>query len=207
MTRPARGFTLIEVLVAVAIFAALAAMAWGGLSAVLRTRGHLAAAQEDFTRSVRSVSLLERDLRAAVARGVRGNYGEPLPALRGEADRVELTRHGFAHPQDEARASLERVVYALDGRRLRRGRYAVLDRAAGSAPADTVLRDGVKSLRLRYLDAVGHWLEAWPPRDAPQDLLPRAVEFRLDVDGLGEVRRVVELASTLDAATPVGGAP
>ena len=99
------------------------------------------------------------------------------------------------------------MVYALDGRRLRRGRYAVLDRAAGSAPADTVLRDGVKSLRLRYLDAVGHWLEAWPPRDAAQDLLPRAVEFRLDVDGLGEVRRVVELASTLDAATPVGGAP
>jgi len=63
MTRPARGFTLIEVLVAVAIFAALAAMAWGGLSAVLRTRAHLTAAQEDFTRSVRSVSLLERDLR------------------------------------------------------------------------------------------------------------------------------------------------
>lgn len=200
-----KGFTLIEVLVAVALFATMAALAWGGLNAVLRTRTQLAAAQQDFADTVKAVGQLERDLRGAMARPVRGNYGEPLPALRGEADRVELTRLGFAHPQNEARASLERVLYQLDAKKLQRGRFAVLDRAAGSAPAMSDLRGGVKSFRLRYLDNGGRWQETWPSRDGDPDALPRAVEFRLDIEGLGEVRRVVELAAV--APLPPGATP
>lgn len=197
VSRAANGFTLIEMLVAVAIFATMAALAWGGLNAVLRARQQLVLAQNDFAATVKAVSQLERDLRAAVARPVRGNYGEPLPALRGEADRLELTRLGFAHPQNEARASLERVLYQLDTKKLQRGRFAVLDRAAGSAPVMSDLRAGVNGFRLRYLDGTNHWLEVWPGRANPESL-PRAVEFRLDIEGLGEVRRVVEIAAVAD---------
>jgi general secretion pathway protein J len=116
---------------------------------------------------------------------------------------LELTRLGFAHPQNEARSSLERVLYQVDAKKLQRGRFAVLDRAAGSAPAMTDLRAGVRSFRLRYLDATNHWVEAWPGRGNPESL-PRAVEFRLDIEGLGEVRRVVEVAAVGDTA---GAAP
>ena len=203
MKQLARGFTLVELLVAVAIFAAMAALAWGGLDTVLRSREKLGAAQEDFSRTMRSVATLERDLRAAAARPVRGNYGEPLPALRGDDTHVEFTRLGFAHPLAEQRSNLERVIYQLDGKKFQRGRFAVLDRAADSAPVMSLLRDGVKTFRLRYLDTKGRWLETWPMRDETQiDALPRAVEFRLDIDGLGEVRRVVELP----AQVPTGAA-
>lgn len=189
------GFTLVEVLVAIALFAALAALAWGGLGAVLRTREALVAAQDDFARTVRAVGQLERDLRAAVARPVRGNYGEPLPGMQGDTDHVEFTRQGFANPQAEPRSNLERVVYALDAHKLQRGRYAVLDRAPGTAPSRTTLRDGVAIFRLRYFDAAGRWLDQWPPREPSQfDALPRAVEFRFELDGLGEVVRLVEVA-------------
>lgn len=197
------GFTLVEVLVAVAVFAALAALAWGGLGAVLRSREALTAAQEDFARTVRAINQFERDLRAAVGRPVRGNFGEPLPALQGESDHVEFTRQGFANPQAEPRSNLERVVYALDAKKLQRGRYTVLDRAPASTPTRTTLRDGVRSLRLRYLDASDHWLDHWPPPQSSQlDVLPRAVEFRCELDGLGEIARLVELVGDGGAVAP-----
>jgi general secretion pathway protein J len=199
----AGGFSLIELLVALAVFAALAAAAYGGLAAVARTRGALAERQDRFAAAVRAVSMIERDLRQASSRPVRGNgRGDTLPALVGAADRIELTRLGFANPLAEPRSNLERVVYAVDARALQRGRYVVLDRAPGSVPATTTLLTGVDTLRLRYLGAGGVWRDTWPPSGRAEEeetLLPRAVEFRIETDDLGELRRVVELPSTMPA--------
>lgn len=191
-----RGFTLVEVLVATAVFAIMSALAWGGLNAVIRTRETLVAEQQDFARTMRAVGMLERDLLGAVARPVRGNYGEPLPALRGDVDHLEFTRLGFASALIDARSSLERVVYEQDGTTLKRGRYAVLDRAAGSVAEFTDVRDRLRRLQLRYLDRQGNWLDAWPRRDDKPEALPRAIEFRLDIDGVGEISRLIELPSS-----------
>ena len=194
-SRRMRGFTLVEVLVATAVFAIMSAMAWGGLNAVIRTREALVAEQQDFARTMRAVGMLERDLLGAVARPVRGNYGEPLPALRGDVDHLEFTRLGFASSLVDARSSLERVVYEQDGTTLKRGRYAVLDRAAGSVAEFTSVRDRLHRLQLRYLDAQGNWLDTWPRSDDKPEALPRAIEFRIDIDGVGEISRLIELPS------------
>ena len=203
--KPRAGFSLIELLVALAVFAALAAAAWGGLAALARTRGALATQQDRFAAITRAVSALERDLRQGIGRSVLGNDGAPLPALIGRADALEFTHLGYANPRAEARSHLQRVAYALDARSLRRARYAVLDRAPNSLPATRMLVDRVASLRLRYFGCDHVWRDAWPPREplpceASGDVngaLPRAVEFRFRFDDLGEVRRVVELPASL----------
>lgn len=203
-----KGFTLLELLVALAVFAALAAAAYGGLAQVARTRAALAAQQDRLAAVTRAVGMLERDLRQTLARPVRGNAANAvLPALAGRADGVELTRLGFANPRAEPRSHLERVVYAQDGARLRRGRYAVLDRVPGSVPDTATLLDAVESLRLRYVGRDGVWRESWPPADGVLADLPRAVEFRLGLADLGEIRRVLELPASLPAAAsnPPGG--
>jgi len=210
--RTARGFSLLELLVALAVFAALAAAAYGGLAQIARTRGALAEQQDRFAAVVRAVTTFERDLRQAVSRPVRGNgRGDEVPALIGAADRIELTRLGFANPRAEPRSNLERVVYAIDARRFLRGRYAVLDRAPDSAPSTTVLCDNVETLHVRYLGGDGVWRDAWPPTEVPGgapagaqpvELLPRAVEFRIDFADVGEVRRLVELPSTISDRAP-----
>ncbi|UXI67565.1 type II secretion system minor pseudopilin GspJ [Tahibacter amnicola] len=190
----AHGFTLVEALVATAVFAIMSALAWGGLSAVIRSREALAAEQQDFTRTLRSVSVLERDLLSVVRRPVRDNYGAALPALKGDGDRIEFSHLGWGSPDSEARSSIERVGYLLDGKTLRRARYVVLDRAASTTPVMQTLRDGVTRFQLRYLNGGSNqWVDAWPPRDAKDTDLPRAIEFRLDIDGLGEVTRLIEL--------------
>ena len=209
-----RGFSLIELVVALAVFAALAAAAYGGLASVARTRGELQAKQDRLAAIVRAVTIVERDLRQAVSRPVRGNArGESLAALIGGADRIELTRLGFANPRAEPRSNLERIVYAVDARALRRGRYGVLDRAPDSAPAVSTLLADVDALRLRYLGADGAWRSTWPPSDLPSGtpatidaftLLPRAIELRLSTQDMGEVRRIVELPSAIASSAPLG---
>ena len=198
-----RGFSLIELLVALAVFASMAALAYGGLDSVVRTRAELVRQQAAFQQLMRSVSLLERDLRQASARPVRGNFGEPLAALLGASNRIEFTRSGFANPQAEARSNLERVAYLLDGDTLERGVFPVLDRAPGTAAQVQRLRSAIGDFRLRYLDVGNRWSDNWPPladasatTPAPPSQLPRAVEFRIDTKEYGDIVRVVELVST-----------
>jgi general secretion pathway protein J len=191
------GFSLIELLVALAVFAAMAALAYGGLDSIVRSRSELVRQQEEFRSLTRSVALLDRDLRQAAARPVRGNYGETQPALAGASERIEFTRAGFANPQAEVRANLERIGYALEGDALLRVSYAVLDRAPTSAAQTTTLAR-VDALRLRYLDAANRWTDSWPPPvadGAAAPALPRAVEFRLQTKDYGDITRIVELVS------------
>ncbi|MEO8460489.1 MAG: type II secretion system minor pseudopilin GspJ [Dokdonella sp.] len=216
------GFTLVELLVALAVFAAVAAIAFGGLAQIAQTRGALAASQDRFTAIARGLSSLGRDIQQAIARPVRGNYGEVLPALIGASDHIELTRLGFANPLAEARSNLERVAYGLDQNVLQRARFAVLDRAPGSVPATTPLFDQVTILQLRYLGASdGIWRDIWPPPlTGDPTVLPRAIELRVTLSDIGELRRVFDLPSALPAraggtvpagtpplATPPAGTP
>lgn len=207
------GFTLVELLVAVAVFAAVAAIAYGGLSQIAQTRGALAQEQDRFAALNRAMNNVVRDLRQAVARPVRGNYGETVPALRGSSDSLELSRLGFANPLAEPRSHIERVIYALTDNKLRRGRYAVLDRAPGSVPDDSDLLDRVSRLRWRYLDRQGNWSDLWPSSTVaptpigtapvPREIeLPRAVELTIELEDYGELRRVVALPSTFPINAP-----
>lgn len=191
------GFSLIELLVAVAIFAIMSALAYGGLNSIARTRGELARQEDAFRDLMRTVGMLQRDLRAVTARPVRGNFGQELPAFVGSADHLEFTRLGFANPQAEPRANLERVLYELESGMLKRGRYAVLDRAPTTTPAVADLKIKAEDFRLRYMDADNRWLDAWPPPQEKPDvtLLPRAVEWRLRTRSEGEIEGTVELVS------------
>jgi general secretion pathway protein J len=191
------GFSLIELLVALAVFAVMAALAYGGLNSIARTRGELGRQEDAFRDLTRTVGTLDRDLREAVARPVQGNSGQLLAPFIGTASGLELTRLGFANPQAEQRSNLERVLYELDGQALKRGRYLVLDRAPGTTPLLANLRSDVSEFRLRYLDWTNHWSDVWPPPQAndPAHPLPRAVEWHLQTRDYGEIVRVVELVS------------
>lgn len=212
--RSARAFSLIELLVALAVFAALAAAAYGGLAQIARTRAALATQQDHFAKLVRGMTMIERDLRQAVSRPVRGNARtDNVPALIGAADRLEFTRLGFANPRAEPRSNLERVGYAIDARRFMRGRYPVLDRAPSTTATATSLFENVDALRLRYLGADNVWRDAWPPTEVPPnypqnalvtEILPRAVELRVQTSDEGELRRVVELPSVIPDSANLG---
>jgi general secretion pathway protein J len=209
MSQSGCGFSLIELLVAMTVFAIMSALAYGGLNSIARTRSELAKQEDSFRDLMRTVASLDRDLREAVARPVRGNFGQTLPAFVGSSGTLEFSRLGFANPQAEARSNLERVLYELDAGTLKRGRYPVLDRAPGTAPQLVDLYPETTEFRVRYLDPSNRWLDTWPPpQTTDATLLPRALEWHLQTRGYGEIVRVIELVSAWPAsAAGASGGP
>lgn len=191
--RTERGFTLVEMLVAVAVFAVASALAFGGLSALARARAELETSNTRLGRLQFTIGLIERDVRSIAARGVREGYGAARPALDGTRDRLELTRHGYANALALPRAELERVRWVLQRGSVQRQRFAVLDRTPGTLPVEDALLDGVERLEFRYLADDGRELAQWPPPRAADDRPPRAVLVVLTLSGFGEIRRLLEL--------------
>ena len=187
------GFTLLEMLVAVALFAIASALAFGGLGALTRARSQLDAENERLGRLQFAIGLIERDLRGVAARAVRDGYGAPQAPLFGTRDRLELSRHGLSNALALPRATIERVAYRVEGGALQRQRYAVLDRTAGGRPNEDRLLDQVESLEFIYLAEDGREFAQWPPPRAQDDAPPRAVAVVLTLADYGELRRVLEL--------------
>ena len=203
----ARGFTLLEMLVALAIFALIGVAAYSGLDQVLRTRSQVTAAAERLQGVQLAVYLLEQDLAQAVGRPVRDEFGLEQPALQlGEGeDLLQLTRTGRDNPLGRQRAALQRLAYRLQNGELYRRYWQRLDRSGVSEPRETLLLDQVEALAVRVLDGEGQWLERWPPLEADPGSLPRAFELRLTLADWGEIRRLIPLAGASRDADDVGG--
>jgi len=194
--RPAsEGFTLLELLIAMAIFAIMAALAYGGLASVLTARENISAEATRLRNIQQLMLMLERDLDQLADRSMRDEYGDRQPALRGGEDWFEFTRSGWSNPAEQLRSDLQRVAYTLRERRVIRAYWQVLDRAQDSAPLEMTLLDPVLNLRLRYLDANRQWLADWPPPtiEAAAETLPIALELHLELEDWGNLTRLFRI--------------
>lgn len=203
-TPACRGFTLLELLVALAVFAVVAVMAYGGLQGMLEAREHTRRSALRLGQLQFAVSLLAGDLRQAMARGVRDAYGDALPPLAGELDGVELTRAGHANPVEARRASIQRVRWGVESGALARWSWPVLDRTPASVPATRRLLQGVRALEFEY--RVGEtWQRHWPPDGDATPSMPRAVRVTLELADWGTVQRLVLLPEAGAVAPGRGG--
>lgn len=188
-----RGFSLLEMLVAVALFAVASALAWGGMRALIKAQEQSARITVQLGRLQFAIGLLERDLTAAARRGVRDPYGASLPAFEGAAQRMEFTRFGQANPLALPRSELERVAWLRREDRLLRLRWTVLDRAPSSRPVEDELLEGIDSLELVFLDESGREHRQWPPPGGVHGELPRGLRVRMEVGDFGEIERMLDL--------------
>lgn len=192
----ARGFTLLELIVALAVFGVVSVLAYGGLRTVLDARAATDAMGERLAEIQTAIHLLGRDIEQTVARPIRDDYGDTQPALSGATAgrlRLELTRTGLTNPTDEPRPALRRVGYALEEDTLQRLTWRALDRPPESEARTDPLLTRVESFELRFLDEEAAWHEAWPPltgMEATPERLPVAVEVVLELEDMGRITRL-----------------
>lgn len=183
----ANGFTLVEMLIALSIFALLSIAGVSLLSFSIDSRQRTAERLDTLASITRARSLLSADLAQAVPRTWRDTTGFNRPAFSGGNDGVgiELIRSGWANDGGAARSSLQRVSYRLEGDRLLRISSPMVDGAADNPPA--ILLTGVKSLRMRFHSG-GIWRDDW--QAAVADALPDAVEITIASKTIEPLRQV-----------------
>jgi general secretion pathway protein J len=197
----ARGFTLVEMLVSIAIFALISSMAYGGYNALLRQSG-IAEERMERVRDVQSaMQRLVQDVAELEPRPVREPLGDAVEAAL-QADRrteylVLLTRAGWSNPAGLERPTLQRVGYRLVDGTLFRDHWRVLDRTLANEPVTQELLDQVRTFELRYLDANRVWQEQWPPLGTAPALArrmrPVAIEIVVELEDWGRLTRLVEI--------------
>ena len=200
MRRPS-GFTLIEVLVALVVFAVLSGLAYRSLSVVLDSRRHIDRENHKWREVALFFARLEQDVATAVPRPVRDAgdavapavAGTPTPARAYEGQLV-LTRTAFAADPGGAE-SPRRLGYRLRNGTVELLAWAVLDQGPRTAPTVVAALRDVKEMQVRFLDRRGQWHVQWPPAGAtaPQKAVPAGVEVALTLVS-GE--RVVRLMPT-----------
>jgi len=203
MRTRAAGFTLVELLVAIFVFAIVSAIAMGGYNELVK-QSDIASAGAARTRSVQAaVQRLVLDFTSLEPRPVREPLGDSIqPALRADARNseqiAELTHSGWSNPAGVPRSTLQRVSYRLEDKKLMREYWVVLDRTLTGEPQSAELIDRVKTVGFRFMDGNRSWHEQWPPLgySAPDmgQLRPIAVEITLELEDWGEIKRIVEVS-------------
>lgn len=211
-TGPQKGFTLLELMVAISIFSILGLGAYRLLSGEILAQEKLQAHNRELHQWQRGLRKLQQDLLQISARPIRTAYDDQAPALEGQRDQLTFTRAGWPNPRSETRSQLQRVRYRLgrapqtgvgtptsDRPQLLREYWQVLDQAQDSEPQTQRLLDDISQLEIRYLDAKGNWHTQWPPLDysiAPDttsNRLPAAIELQLTSPRQGTVTRLIAL--------------
>ena len=207
-----QGFTLVEVLIAVAITALVSIIAYSGLSAALSGAESLRAAASRSNDVHQTLGLLSRDLRQVVNRPVVDEFGQLAPALTGgelAREMLSLTRAGWHNSTAAPRSTLQRVQWWLEEDTLWRGYFPVLDRASGTEAIETAVLEDVTRFELRFLSSTARlesdrndvidrrdWQENWVADLSQPGQLPAppvAVEVVMEIAGLGEIRRTYVL--------------
>lgn len=194
--RPARGFTLLELLVAVSVFAVIAALASGGFNAVLDSSARSEEQMQRLSELQKAMTIIARDVEQAVERPIRDGFGDFIPPFIGSqpTNLLEFSRTGRRNPTQAKRSHLQRVGYRHEDEALYRLNWPVLDRAQDTEALEYKLLDGVSEVEIRYLDSNREWQNQWPPLQAAgpgsTNALPKAVEITLDIEGLGRIPRL-----------------
>ncbi len=194
------GFTLIEIMVAVAVFGVMSVIAWGALGNSLTNVDLLTERMNRLQAIQRTIRFLSSDLSQATPRSVRNELGDTrLPAMLSSLSgnfAIEFTHGGWRNPAGLPRSTLQRTAYRLEDDELVRYHWRVLDRTYANEPVATVLLDNVESLLFRFYTDTGESTDVWPPQGGPANLRmrPRAVEIILTLPDEGEVTRLLEIA-------------
>lgn len=200
--RRERGFTLLEILVAVVILAIMGLMSYRAVRDA-RVQADIAAVHMDRLREVqRAMHVLVSDFRTLAPRPVRELIGDGYRAsLQRDLNAlaiVELTRAGWPNGAGTPRGTLQRVRYRLEERTLLREHWNVIDPTLANEPQKRELLEGVERIDIRYLGAGREWDTQWPPLGSVGErgfrARPLAVEITIVVDGWGELRRLIEVS-------------
>ncbi|NMH60784.1 type II secretion system minor pseudopilin GspJ [Alteromonas ponticola] len=200
------GFTLVEILIAMAIFSLIGLAATGILTTVIDSNALSEERFDKLQRLQRAMLTIERDIQQAIAKPTRieGELNEVV--MRGgeldgsDAGAIGFVRSGRHNPRNMLpRSTLQYVGYRLVDNKLERLYSNYVDNVVGYEPKVRVIMEDITDFRVFFLtdgqvDETtrddSDWQESFT-----STTLPLAVAFELDSQDFGKIRREFTLGS------------
>ncbi|MEL0068585.1 MAG: type II secretion system minor pseudopilin GspJ [Gammaproteobacteria bacterium] len=190
-----RGFTLIEVLVAVAIFGMLSVAAYTVLDSGMRSQkqseerlSHLAELQRLFFN-------ISQDFAYISKRPSRNDLGDLEPLLYGESDvsgqgfKMAFNRTNWRNPAGFPRSHMQHVEYRLEDEKIYRKHRVFLDMAPNTPEVDRMLAADIESVIVQFQSPTKQWSDGWGQFVEMQDKMPVAVRIQITSKLFGELER------------------
>lgn len=214
-TRASQGFTLLEILIAMAIFTLIGLASNAVLSSVLDSDEASSARFAKLERLQRAMIFIERDMLQVVARPIRVEGSDNQVVISGgedlfesEADGIGLVRAGWSNPQYMLpRSTLQALAYRLQDQQLQKLYNHYVDNVQGSEPKVVVLLEGVEDFRVQFFvagqtrtrssngDTKG-WQDTYTGTT-----LPEAIAVEITLTDFGTIRREWPIAAALASRT------
>ena len=186
------GFTLLEVLIAIAIFSLISLSSFTIFDTVLSADETAKQHSERHNELQRAFIILERDITQIARRSVRLNGEAPLDkllqtsgnAFDSEEQALAFVRHGWTNPGLLLpRSDMQVVAYRLVDETLERLHFNFVDAVVGEEPKVRPLITDVSALKFEYYDGK-KWQETWS-----EISLPLAIAIDIDTKDYGIIRR------------------
>lgn len=191
------GFTLIELIVSVAIFTLISTAAYLFMGNVLISRDRSEIVATQLNALQKALLIMQRDFEQIANRPARDTFGDVQPAILAQAqDRIEFSRLGktiMPFTQDP-QSEVERVRYHVEEGKLLRSHWSAPDQADQVTPVELDLLQEVTDFEVRYLYSNEYvkqqWTNLWPPTPEETSLMPEAIEVNLELKRYGKIRRL-----------------
>ncbi len=189
-----RGFTLIEVLIALLIFSIVAAITSSVLYQMFDTRAHTRIFADRVQEMQMAYVILNRDFRQAVPKPVFYNSTIELQPFTGQESQVSFTRGGYSNPlQKQRRSELQRISLQVRDGQLFRRRFDKLDHESSDHGAEQPILSHVQQMTLRYYGSgkisSNFWPSAVKDKDQP---LPSSIALDIEFTDWGKLTWVFQ---------------
>lgn len=190
-----RGFSLVEMLVALAIFAVIASAGVSVVSFSLREDTPIAEASARLEEIQIARRIMQNDFGQIAGRAVRDVYGSRKDGgfqggvVFGEQALISFVRRGWENPGGlDRRSSLQYVAYIYKDGALRRMTRAMLDPTPDTPQETVTLLSGLENLTVSFFSD-GRWSEQWAARGGSLNV-PEIIAIEAHIDGIGPVRQL-----------------
>lgn len=190
------GFTLVELLVALFVFALLGAAGVSVMSMSIQSKETVDARAKRLGDLETARAIMKADFAQIAPRRSRDADGFTMdPYFSGGPQRAPervfaFVRHGWANPMNEARPTLQYVEYVFEEDRLVRRSRARVDATSGTPVRERTVLTGVQDLSVSFFSN-GLWGDQWIQRTGyVTPRLPAVVAVNMKLEGFGEIRQV-----------------
>lgn len=198
-TKKQHGFTLLEVIIAIAIFALLSLGANALLINVTDSNGLSIERAKKLENIQRAMIVMERDFLQMQSRTPRIQGEQSELVINGgefefesDAYGIGFVRGGWQNPQLRLKRShLQNVAYRLKENRLERLHTNYVDSVVGTEPKIRVLLQDVTDFKAEVLKEVSkenNWSQTIVSTE-----LPAAIAITIDTETFGQIRRVFKV--------------